>query len=532
MQKDESGLHGFTVQIDYPVQGQPIARSVPPKLETRMRALSNRDLSPSEIISLGEDLAALLLPADVPNDGRALYERQLAGLQQDQELGLRLRLVLDPSLQRIPWEYMYIQVGGGEKDNTGFLALDPRISIVRHEAMPIAGTLDTSAHPRRLLVVLAGPDDPRYPALQLPKEKERIQQAVEGLSGLHADYVDDATTQALSDALLKENTDIFHFAGHGDFERTGYSTTPGVITGQGEVILVDESKHAVPMRADQLAVNLRSRGVQLVVLGACKTAQRDDANIWSGVVAALMEAGIPCAVAMQYKIADSTGLEFSRNFYHALAAGLPLDAAVGAARLAIFNKWNAVLGNPELAGYWCDWGAPVLYLRTGYDQVFALPTIVDPVERETMSNEALVQVGIRAKIVRGEITGFKGDEVTSGGRVDADIEAGDVEAGGKVVGADVGRVGAGGGVSVKETAGTVSGSLTGATIGSVGGPGAMRSARNPILDQPQPTASGPTGATGTAQAAATPGTTYCSQCGAALRAGARFCSKCGSPVVE
>ena len=53
------------------------------------------------------------------------------------------------------------------------------------------------------------------------------------------------------------------------------------------------------MPPDQLAVNLRGRGVQLVVLGACQTGRLDEQNVWSGVEAALMEASTPATVAMQ-----------------------------------------------------------------------------------------------------------------------------------------------------------------------------------------------------------------------------------------
>ncbi len=74
-------------------------------------------------------------------------------------------------------------------------------------------------------------------------------------------------------------------------------------------------------------MNLRGCGVQLA-LGACQTGRRDEQTVWSGVVAALMQAGIPATVAMQYTIWDDSAMAFSRHFYQALLAGLPLDQAV------------------------------------------------------------------------------------------------------------------------------------------------------------------------------------------------------------
>ena len=60
-------------------------------------------------------------------------------------------------------------------------------------------------------------------------------------------------------------------------------------------------------------------------------------NVWSGVAPALMRAGIPGAVAMQYEVYDDSATAFARRFYQSLAAGLSLDEAVAAGRLAILN---------------------------------------------------------------------------------------------------------------------------------------------------------------------------------------------------
>lgn len=461
-QKDANGLRGFTVRVLYPGQGQPIPRTIPETLEFQLQQLSNRTLAPEAIITLGVALANLILPADIPNDGRQFFEQIRAGLGAEQ--GLRLRLQLDPSLERIPWEYVYIQQASGEKDHTGFLALDPRISIVRQEALTLDNALDAPPHPRRLLVVLASPADPCYPPLQLAQEKAYIQNAVTGIPGLQTDFLEDPTIQKLGDAL-QSNVDIFHFAGHGNFAPTGLSATPGVLTGQGEIILVDDTKHPVPLPADQLAVNLHNRGTQLAVLGACRTAQRDDMNIWSGVVAALMEVGLPSAVAMQYKIADGTGIEFSRSFYHALTAGLPLDTAISAARLAIFNKWHAQRDDPDLARYWCDWGVPVLYLRIPYDQVFALPTILNPAVRQGAADQAVAVVNQRLKLVLGEVVGQDIEQLTAGINVVTTQEVDTVGLTGKVTGQHIHAM-SGGQASVDQTADTVRGKLVGTIMGN------------------------------------------------------------------
>ena len=66
--------------------------------------------------------------------------------------------------------------------------------------------------------------------------------------------------------------------GHGVFEQTGLGARPGALTGQGSLVLMNAAGGPAPMAADQLAVNLRGRGVQVVVLGACETGKRDAAG--------------------------------------------------------------------------------------------------------------------------------------------------------------------------------------------------------------------------------------------------------------
>jgi hypothetical protein len=367
----------FQVQVFRSPAGESgaIWRTIPGDLRRDLGRLGRRRLSTDEIISVGETLSEMLLPPEL----RGLLKSSLDRLSPGQ--GLRLRLRLAPNLVSFPWEYLYLQTGAGEKDSTGFLALDPRISIVRHEPLPLPGDLDATPRQRRLLVVLANPGGAEFAPLDLERERSNIENAVQGVPGIAPDFVVDATAQSLGDGLLA-GADIFHFAGHGIFRQTGLGASLGSVVGEGAIVLVSEGGEPAPMPADQLAVNLRGRGVQLVVLGACETGQRDGENVWSGVVAALMEAGIPAAVAMQYKIWDDSAIAFSRSLYRALAAGLPLDQAVSAGRLAVFNLVHPLRGEPERGPFWRDWGVPVLYLRAEDD--FVLPAIADSQEQQAL----------------------------------------------------------------------------------------------------------------------------------------------------
>jgi CHAT domain-containing protein len=164
---------------------------------------------------------------------------------------------------------------------------------------------------RRLFVALASPQDEEL--LRLDKERENINTALKDIPGFEPVYVPDATAPKLLDELIS-GADIFHFAGHGKFKKSVSEESGGYI------LLLGEDGKSAPMPAASLAVNLQSRGVQLVFLGACETGRRDEQNVGSGVAVALMAAGIPAAIAMQYKIWDESAIAFSRTFYKALAA--------------------------------------------------------------------------------------------------------------------------------------------------------------------------------------------------------------------
>jgi len=203
------------------------------------------------------------------------------------------------------------------------------------------------------------------------------------------------------------------------------------------------------VQADQLAVNLQSRGVRLAVLGACETGRRGAAGGWGGVADTLLRAGIPAVVAMQYAVWDEAALAFSRMLYQSLAAGLSLDQAVSAGRLAAYNLVEAERGDPVGVKFWRDWGVIVLYLRA--DQDFVLPSSATPQQKDSLAQPAGVSVNhrfgvigprarykaitvghlaegslearLKARQIQGEAVQVKADSVTGGSIIaDADVE--------------------------------------------------------------------------------------------------------------
>ena len=66
--------------------------------------------------------------------------------------------------------------------------------------------------------------------------------------------------------------------------------------------------------------------------------------------------------AMQFEISDEAAIAFSERFYTGLAQGLPVDAALAPARLAILA-----------ASREAEFGTPVLFLRAADARLFDLP---------------------------------------------------------------------------------------------------------------------------------------------------------------
>ena len=224
----------------------------------------------------------------------------------------------------------------------------------------------------------------------------------------------DATIDDLSEALTRD-ADVFHFAGHGEVDR---------------LYLVDGKRQAWPLDAEQLAVNLRARGIQLVVLGACESGVRDRAERWSGVATRLVANRVPAVIAMQYLVNDGMAIAFSKALYRSLAAGWSLDAAVGTGRLAMYNHATGGYDASKLRDIWPDWGVPVLYAQS--DTAVSLGSVEAEDERAQLEEELVQRARIRTADVKkgGRVVGASG----ASGVIDVKVETGAVA--GRVVGSE------------------------------------------------------------------------------------------------
>jgi hypothetical protein len=278
----------------------------------------------------------------------------LGRVETQPDTGLRIRLALDPSLPdlpeigALPWELLY------RPDTRDFLARNPLTPLVRYLEVPRLTAPAPLAASLRILVVRSRPYD--QSSLDLDRERDVLVDAWGDGSRVEIDVLDQPTLGALRRKLMGEPYHVLHFMGHGDFDAE---------TGEGVLVFEDASRQSVPVSSRTLAEALKgSRWLRLVFLNACDTAQlprRRGQDPFSGVASALVLAGIPAVVAMQYPISDEAALVFSQHFYSAVAAGYPVDAAAAEARLGIHLSFPSS---------W-EWATPALFMSVPDGRILA-----------------------------------------------------------------------------------------------------------------------------------------------------------------
>jgi tetratricopeptide (TPR) repeat protein len=330
------------------------------ELDRYMLMLDRRAIEPDDLFALGEMLGRMLLP---DGDVRRVFDGAMRSHHPYD--GVRLRLMItDPALARIPWELTYVSVVEGPPDISRFLALDPKVSIIRHPAMTEAHPSLLGFDPRRLRLVAATATPPDYPPLDLARERQVIEGALAKVSvpGVAIDivsFVEDATREGL-EAALEGGADLFHFAGHAVFAQTDLDPKTGRPIGNGSIALESDAGTAALFPAPGLAIQLEKANVRVAVLGACDGGRLDGVRDWTGVAPALIEKGVAAVVAMQFAVEDRMAVGFAKVFYTAIAKGASVDEATSLGRLELYDR--------DPAGW--QWGVPVLYMRSDDGAIF------------------------------------------------------------------------------------------------------------------------------------------------------------------
>ncbi|UCC63180.1 MAG: CHAT domain-containing protein [Anaerolineae bacterium] len=325
------------------------------ELENRLQALHIALLSSSSrrrrVLSQEEqavqDFGRELFNALIADEVRRRYDVSLReAIQQGKGLRLKLR-IQSPELAALPWEFLY-DVRQGE-----YVCLSRHTPIVRYLDLPQPIHPMTVTLPLHILGMIASPHD--LVQLDIRREKQRVEEAIKGLRarGLaDLNWLEGQSWHDLQRAMRRGTWHVFHFVGHGGFDRNA---------DEGFIALADEEGQTHRLTATQLGRLLADHAsLRLAFLNSCEGAQGSERDIFSSTAATLVRRGIPAVLAMQREISDGAAIQFAHAFYEALTDGMPVDAAVAEARKAIsLAATNTV-----------EWGAPVLYMRSPHGDLF------------------------------------------------------------------------------------------------------------------------------------------------------------------
>jgi hypothetical protein len=260
-------------------------------------------------------------------------------------LRIRLRLGSDSGLVNLPWECMYDTV------THEFLGLRRAMSVVRYVPLTSAPTPLAVEPPLRILAMVASPRG--YPPLDSDRELLNLHRSLDGLiktGQVVLDPLDRPTVPALQERIESVDYHIFHFIGHGEFDRDAQ---------RGVLVLEDGGGGPELVPAESMGTILQQDSLRLAILNACEGGRSSALDPFAGTAQTLVRNDIPAVIAMQFRISDDAAIQFSRKFYGSLAANRPVDTAVFEARSTIATQVNAV-----------EWATPVLYMRPDNGRIF------------------------------------------------------------------------------------------------------------------------------------------------------------------
>jgi WD40 repeat protein len=314
-----------------------------PAFRTMLERLANLQPAAGEIATLG----GMLFDALIHGPLRDVYARSVALLQPGQ--GLRLTLDVDAheaEVAALPWELL-------RDPQRGPLVLCDA-PVVRYLPQPSVVPRLVAELPLKVLVTAAQ----TMPPVEVERELRAVAETLGGLGEWVELTVEPNLTKAKLQDLLRGGFHVWHYVGHGGFGADG----------MGLLALEGPDGESDPLSAAALAVMIARSGVRLVLLNACQGATLG-ADPLRSLAPALIAAGVPAVVAMQFVVPEETTRTFATEFYQSLAEGFPIDACVTEGRKAVMSV--AGLDSPE-------WSIPTLYTRTVDGRLFDLPPLPKP----------------------------------------------------------------------------------------------------------------------------------------------------------
>ncbi len=261
--------------------------------------------------------------------------------------GVRVRLRIEaPAMAVVPWEYIYSQ------RLNGFLGVSERTPIVRYLELPQAIPSLESSLPVRVLIVI-----PTQPELDTDAEKKQILAALEPMrASVEVTVLEGKVTRRqIADALAVAEYHVLHFIGHGNFTEE-----------RAVLLLFDEAGLAVEVDDERVAGLFRNcPSMKLVILNSCRGGELSASKPFVGMAAALVRAGVPAVIAMQFEIVDDEAVLFASTLFRHLFMGKDK----GRIEIAVSNARNALAEEfPDTRAV----GLPVLFTHAREGVLFNL----------------------------------------------------------------------------------------------------------------------------------------------------------------
>jgi hypothetical protein len=332
------------------------------------------EITIDEAVAIGTRLADVLFPKPVFR----VFAESLGKVVGRPNTALRIRLDMDASLVDLPWEYVRRRDREGAGLMSGFLLLDPSISMIRQRSDPNIAIEPIKG--RQSLCFVGTMWETHGDAWDVKKEFSLLCGALKPI----ADFIEPkfvaATTETAFEPKRPGAAAIFHYAGHCYFDDDGRPYLAREVPKAGFARI--ERKFYV----EALAPALAAAGTRLVVMSACNS------GFWS-VVKPLLDAGLPAVVGVNGAVLSDSAIEFCAKLYESLAVGLTLDEAAGRARLHIM-EWGR---SRDLF----DWGLYMVYMPSPEPRLFQRATTrVIASRQESIRKDHLSTAGETQQLAR------------------------------------------------------------------------------------------------------------------------------------
>jgi len=304
---------------------------------------------------VGETLFNALFQGQARDLFISIYSQRV---QSVADTHLRLRLDISESageVAMLPWEFMHW--------NNFFLATQVKTLVTRQLLNLNYGNIKslTVAGKPKVLVVI-----PRGSGLATDEEETTIRAALTAAELPFEVLKGRVPVKLVDDTLAAGGYHILHFIGHGEFREEDDGRVQGSLRFNASWPEDNEAADEEWVTDNKLQALLGNyEDLKLVVLNACKGAEVEtrSGRGFIGAAPAILRAGAPAVVAMQYAIRDDVALQFGETFYKRLTSGEhcgQVDMALAAARNACFLFMSKDRG----------FATPVLYLRSQDGKIF------------------------------------------------------------------------------------------------------------------------------------------------------------------